>query len=116
MGLQQEFDYVDSTLIEWDPFVFDGVTGYGIYVTEVDLSLLPRAQVAGIRREDLAEQHASIGPELREHARAEAALDLCVATRILVEEVQRLERRREVARLAGLEAIAGLLGRGRISR
>lgn len=41
IGLQVEYQDVDSAVIEWDPWVFDDVVGYEIYLSEIDPGTLP---------------------------------------------------------------------------
>ena len=46
IGLDITYTDADSAIIEWDPWVFDAVEGYEIYVTEVPLDNLPYPGVA----------------------------------------------------------------------
>lgn len=46
IGLHVQFKSVDSVVIEWDPYVFDDVEGYEIYLAELSHDLLPNPGVA----------------------------------------------------------------------
>jgi len=61
IGLDIAYADADSAIIEWDPWVFDEVEGYEIYVSEVPLESLPYPGVAApwLKPEELI-LHASL--------------------------------------------------------